>query len=229
MNVVELEGVEKSRRGAGMETTITFRLDSLQVAEGARLALVGPSGCGKSTLLNLISGVSRADAGSILVAGERVDRLRGGEIDRFRGRSIGYVFQDFNLAAALTAMENVLLGLRFGRSVPRSRWRERAAASLERVGMTHRAGHRPNRLSVGERQRVAIARALVNRPQLILADEPTGSLDPVTGETVFELLLEACSEDSRTLLVVTHDASIAQRVDDRFDCSDLMHESGGVS
>lgn len=229
MSLVELTGIKKVFRAAltPHEPTVAFWLDQFRVAEGEHTALVGPSGCGKSTLLNLISGVVRPQAGCITVAGMRVDQLAPGQIDRFRGRTIGYVFQQFNLVDALTALENVLLGLRLGRAVPRIQWSARARELLDRVGLGHRRNYRPGQLSIGEQQRVAIARALANHPAILLADEPTGSLDPTAAAQIFQLLLDSCRDGAHTLIVVTHDPAIANRVPHQFDCSHLVHESDG--
>jgi putative ABC transport system ATP-binding protein len=230
MNIIQLTDIHKIFRNelTPHEPTVSLRLAELIVREGEHLALTGPSGCGKSTLLNLIAGISRPDRGSITVAGERVDRMTGPQVDRFRGRSIGYIFQQFNLIPALTALENVLLGLRFGRAAPRIQWRYRAREMLDKVGLGHRRNYLPARLSIGEQQRVAIARALVNHPPIVLADEPTGSLDPSSASQMFELLLTICAEETHTLLVVTHDRMIANRLERAFDCTDLIHESDSL-
>lgn len=227
MTIVELAKIKKVYRNSlsTQAPTMAFLLDEFCIAEGEHLALTGPSGCGKSTLLNLISGMLRPDSGTITVAGERVDQMGTGRLDHFRGRHIGYIFQDFNLVPALSALENVMLGLRFGRTVPRIQWYARAREMLDRVSLGHQRNSRPNQLSMGERQRVAIARALVNQPPIVLADEPTGSLDPATGSQVFQVLLEVCREGTHTLLVVTHDETIASRLSRRFDCAHLIHES----
>ena len=229
MSFVELRNVRKVFRNrlTPHGPTVALRLEELRVEEGEKVALTGPSGCGKSTLLNLISGISRPSEGVVSVAGERIDRLTSGRLDRFRGKNIGYVFQEFNLVGALSALDNVMLGLRFGRSIPRIQWPYRAREMLDRVGLGHRRKSRPDQLSIGEQQRVAIARAVVNHPPLVLADEPTGSLDPSTGSQVFELLLDVCSEGTHALLVVTHDRGIANRLPRTFDCVDLIHESDG--
>lgn len=227
MSMIELENVKKVLRNVVTpeEPTIAFRLERFTVSEGSQMALVGPSGCGKSTLLNLVSGVLRPDEGAIIVAGQRIDRMPMGQVDRFRGRTVGYIYQDFNLIEALTAIENVMVGLRFARALPRAQWLVRAREMLDRVGLGHRRQSRPAELSVGERQRVAIARALVNHPPLILADEPTANLDPRTARQVFLLLQELCHEGTHTLVVVTHDVAIADRLPERFDCTQLIRES----
>ena len=208
------------------DETVVFELPELIVAPGERLALTGPSGCGKSTLLHLVSGLLRPDTGSVRVLGEDPFALSQPDLDRFRGTHLGFIFQTFQLLGAFSALENVRIGLRFGRGLPKPEQRDRAAALLERVGLGKRLGVRPDRLSVGERQRVAIARALSNRPKIILADEPTGALDPATGDAVFDLLSEVCEEEGCALLFVTHDLGLAGRLPRQFDCRDLVaHET----
>lgn len=186
-----------------------FRLPSLEVAAGEKVALVGPSGCGKTTLLHVIAGLARPRHGEVTVAGQRVDLLRGGARDAFRGRVMGYVFQDYPLLSALTAWENVLVGLRFGRAVPAREHRKRATEVLTWVGLERQQRQLPASMSAGERQRVAVARALANRPPLLLADEPTGNLDPTTARQILELLTRLGDEGGHTLLMVTHDPAQA--------------------
>lgn len=188
------------------------------------MSLWGPSGCGKSTLLNLISGLLRPDTGKIVVDGEAIEDMDEGALDAFRGAKIGFVFQTFNLLGPFTALQNVLLGMRFSDTVPSKEWKPRAIQLLERVGLGHRLHAKPNTLSVGEQQRVAIARALANRQRLIVADEPTGSLDPKNADAVMALLLELCEEEKVTMLMVTHDRILAERLPSVFDCSTLVRE-----
>lgn len=211
---------------------VVFALDALRVEAGEHVALVGPSGCGKSTLLNLIAGLVLPDAGRVAVAGAEWGRLSPAARDHHRGSRIGFVFQSFNLLDPFSAVENVEMALRFGRAVPRGAHRGRAVELLRRVGLGHRLDARPGRLSVGERQRVAIARALANRPPVLLADEPTGALDPPTASSVFDLLVEVARESGAALLMVTHDAELAARLPRRFECRGLVrHEAtvGGSS
>lgn len=219
----------QTRLGLAGGAIVEFRLPGFSVAAGEQIALTGPSGCGKSTLLHLVSGLLKPDTGSVNVLGQDLASLPPRRIDAFRGANIGFVHQTFHLLNPFTAIENVLIGIRFGRSLPRSERRERAQDALERVGLKERINTSVNRLSVGERQRVAIARAIANRPRLMLADEPTGSLDPATAESVFELIQGICAEENMTMLFVTHDLSLADRFEKRFDCSDLIHhrETGG--
>ena len=188
------------------------------------MALWGPSGCGKSTMLNLITGLLRPDSGTVQIDGEEIQALKEAQLDAFRAERFGFVFQTFNLLAPFSALHNVVLGMRFADVVPQAEWKDRAGAMLGRVGLSHRTGSKPNTMSVGERQRVAIARALVNRPKLIVADEPTGSLDPKTSDAVMDLLLELCSEEKVTLLLVTHERAIAERVSEIHDCTGLVKE-----
>ncbi len=217
--MVVMQGVVR-RLGPGVE----FRCDEFHAPEGAQLALWGPSGCGKSTMLNLLSGLLRPHEGVIRVNGQEIQEFTESGLDEFRGRLFGFVFQTFNLLAPFSAVKNVMLGMRFADVLPGNEWRPRAEEMLKRVGLGHRLHSKPSTMSVGERQRVAIARALVNRPKLIVADEPTGSLDPKTAEGVMALLLELCSEEKVTLLLVTHDRGIADRLPATFDCTGLVKE-----
>ena len=183
----------------------------LVVEEGETVSVMGPSGCGKSTLLHLLGGLERSDAGEVLLAGARVDGCSETEWAILRRRSIGFVFQAFNLVDELTAVENVELpALLLGAS--RKEARGRAIRLLERLRVAERAGHLPDRLSGGERQRVAVARALINEPLLVLADEPTGNLDSRATGDILGLFAEL--RDARqTLLLVTHDARVASIAD----------------
>jgi putative ABC transport system ATP-binding protein len=218
--MVTLKNVTR-RLGPG----VVFQCPAFHAEPGARMALWGPSGCGKSTLLNLISGLLRPHAGEIVVDGVDITKLSEAQLDEFRGERFGFIFQTFNLLAPFTAIQNVMIGMRFADVVPAREWRDRAAAMLKRVGLEHRLNARPGTLSVGERQRVAIARALVNRPRVIAADEPTGSLDPKSAAAVMDLLLELCEEEKVTLLLVTHDRAIADRLPAMFSCYDLVKEA----
>ncbi|MCK5861314.1 MAG: ABC transporter ATP-binding protein [Candidatus Hydrogenedentes bacterium] len=217
--MVLLEHV-KRRLGPG----VTFYCDHFHAAPGARVALWGPSGCGKSTLLNLTTGLLRADEGIIRVDGQEIQDYSESKQDAFRGERLGFVFQTFNLLAPFTAFQNVIVGMRFADVIPSKEWKDRAHTMLEKVGLSHRLNSKPGILSVGERQRVAIARALVNKPKLIVADEPTGSLDPKTADSVMSLLLALCEEQGTTLLLVTHDRGIAERLPKIFDCTDMVKE-----
>ena len=213
------------RLGYSGADAVEFHLKSFRVESGEQVALTGPSGCGKSTLLNLVAGLRRPDAGSISVQGTELGRLPPAKLDTFRGRTLGFVFQSFNLLDSFTALENVMIGMRFGRANPRAERHARAAALLERVGLQRRLHSRPARLSVGERQRVAIARAIANRPALLLADEPTGALDPATAADVFNLVRDMCRAEKCALLLVTHDLDLAAKLPRQVDCRDLVKHS----
>ena len=177
---------------------------NLQVAAGERVALTGPSGSGKSTLLNCLCGIEPIDSGRITIAQQPLQRESPDQLDRLRREQIGYVFQSFHLLPTLSAIENIELPGQLI-DMPKLERIERAQQLLESVGLAHRADHRPDSLSGGERQRVALARAVMHRPRLILADEPTGSLDSVNGAKVLDLL-EALSDAHRiAVLLVTHD------------------------
>ncbi|MDI9832157.1 ABC transporter ATP-binding protein [Streptomyces sp. KAU_LT] len=180
---------------------------SLSVRAGEALAVLGPSGSGKSTLLNLIAGLDRPSGGSVTVDGLRVDRLGEAASARYRRTRIGMVFQFFNLLDDLTVADNVLLPAQLA-GVPRAEARRRAAELLAHLGVERHADAHPGRLSGGERQRVAVARALMNRPPLLLADEPTGALDTASGDDVRELLA-ALNADGQTIVLVTHDLGLA--------------------
>lgn len=217
--MVVLENVHR-RLGPGVE----FFCDAFRAPSEVHMALWGPSGCGKSTMLNLISGLLRPDSGVVRVDGVEIQSLKPGQLDRFRGERFGFIFQSFNLLGPFTALQNVMLGMRFSDTRPPSEWRANAIHLLERVGLAHRMHSRPATLSIGERQRVAIARALANKQKIIAADEPTGSLDPKTAKAVMDLLLELCHEHKLTLLLVTHDSAIAGRLPEQFDCTNLIRE-----
>jgi putative ABC transport system ATP-binding protein len=214
--------LENCRRklGPGVE----FFCEEFHVPPGAHVALWGPSGCGKSTMLNLISGLLTPDEGIIRVDGQEIQNYGDGKMDQFRGQNFGFIFQTFNLLKPFTALQNVMLGMQFSDTRPQKEWKPRAVELLGRVGLSHRLHSKPTTMSVGEQQRVAIARALANKQKIVVADEPTGSLDPKTASAVMDLLLEMCREEAVTMLMVTHDRSIADSLESRFDCSGLVRE-----
>ena len=187
---------------------------SLSVPNNEFLALLGSSGSGKSTLLNLIAGLDRPTSGSIFAHGQNIASLSSLELARYRCNTIGMIFQSFNLLPRMTLEENIELPLRLA-EVDRAERPARVREALERVRLTHRLGHRPTELSGGEQQRVAIARALVNRPKILLADEPTGNLDSATGEAILTLLRELRSQLGMTIVMVTHERPLAEQFADR--------------
>ncbi len=184
----------------------------LTVRPGEFCCLMGASGSGKSTLLHLIGGLDRATAGEITVAGQRLSALDENDLATYRRSRIGFVFQSFNLVSTMTASQNVEFPMLFARVTPPER-RRRAQRLLQAVGLGERLGHKPTELSGGEQQRVALARALVNRPGILLADEPTGNLDSRTGSEIMDIMLQARREAGVTILMVTHDPAAARYAD----------------
>ena len=191
---------------------------SLRVDAGELVAIVGPSGSGKSTLLHIMGSLERPTRGVVRVAGEDTSTMSDKQLSGLRARRLGFVFQQFFLLDGMSVLDNVANGLlyRGGRQTERRRL---AAAAIERVGLTHRTGHRPNQLSGGEQQRTAIARALAGRAALVMADEPTGNLDSVTGAAILELLREL-HEEGTTIVVITHDQDVAAAMDRRIEIRD---------
>ena len=183
---------------------------SLEVRAGEFVALLGSSGSGKSSVLNLIAGLDRPTSGSVIVQDRDLAKLSREELAKYRLRVVGMVFQSFNLIASMTLAENVELPLRFA-EVDRSRRQSLCREALERVGLRARINHRPSELSGGEQQRAALARALINRPQLLLADEPTGNLDSHTGTEIMDMVREFNRELGMTVVMVTHERALAER------------------
>ncbi len=199
---ITVRGLQKSF-AMGHETVHALAGTDLTVEPHTFSAVVGPSGSGKSTLLYLLGGLDRPTAGTIIVNGQAIDQLDENELARYRRRTVGFIFQSFNLIASMTALENVAFPMRFTRTRRGDRL-ERARELLRQVGLGDRIYHRPTELSGGQQQRVAIARALVNDPQLILADEPTGNLDTTSGAAIIKVLADLHAQ-GRTVLMVTHD------------------------
>lgn len=208
---IQLQGVTKVY-GRGESAVVALRDINLTIAPGEYVAITGPSGSGKSTLMHLLGCLDRPTSGKILIEGQDVTRLSEARLAALRNRRIGFVFQSFHLMPRETVLRNVEWPLIYA-GVPPSRRRERALEVLTQVGMAHRVRHRPQELSGGERQRVAIARALVNRPGLVLLDEPTGNLDHHTAQGIQELMRELSSASDTAFLVVTHDPELARQMD----------------
>jgi putative ABC transport system ATP-binding protein len=206
---IELRDVNLSL-GRGAARVHILKDVTLAIRQGDAVGLVGPSGSGKSTLLMTLAGLERPDSGSIRVAGQDLGALDEDGLARFRGRTIGIVFQSFHLVPTMTALENVAIPLELAGA--RDAF-ERAAAELDAVGLTQRLSHYPAQLSGGEQQRVALARALAPNPRILVADEPTGNLDESTGASIVELMFRLKTERGATLVLVTHDMALATRCD----------------
>jgi ABC-type lipoprotein export system ATPase subunit len=206
------------RYGGGSQTPWVIDLPSLHVERGGQMLLTAPSGRGKSTLLYLIAGLMEPGAGSIIVDGQNIHALRGEKRDLFRGRRIGMIFQTFNLLHGFTALENVMAALMFS-NVPQREHKQRAAALLDELGI-ERAGARAEELSVGQQQRVAVARAVACEPALVLADEPTASLDPGNAQQAMDLIQRTCAAHNAALLCTSHDPALEQRFERRAAMND---------
>lgn len=209
VKAIELDDVELSL-GRGAARVHILKGISLQVDRGEAVGLVGPSGSGKSTLLMTLAGLERPDSGSIRIDGEDLGPLDEDGLARFRGRRIGIVFQSFHLLPTMTALENVAIPLELA-GLPDAQ--DRARRELEAVGLGHRLSHFPAQLSGGEQQRVAVARALAPDPAILVADEPTGNLDETTGRQIMDLVFGMKRERGTTLVLVTHDSTLARRCD----------------
>ncbi len=207
MALVELKNVCRSFR-KGEETITPLDDVTLEIHEGDFVSLMGPSGTGKSTLLNLVAGIDRPDSGSITVAGTEITNLSRGQLADWRAANLGYIFQTHNLIPVLTAYENVELPTLLLKQTAAQR-RQRVDLALKAVGLSDRADHYPRQLSGGQEQRVGIARAIVANPRVVVADEPTGSLDATTSEQIQELLQRLNRELGMTVLMVTHDRDVA--------------------
>lgn len=206
--LLQLRDVTKSFSQPDGTALPILDIPDFAVDAGEQVVLVGRSGCGKTTLLHVIAGISRPTTGRVKIDGWDIALMAESEVDQFRAERIGYVYQTFNLLPSFSALENVLLGMTFGRLRAD---RERAKTLLKRVGLEHRLTHKPPMLSVGEQQRVAVARALANRPQLILADEPTANVDVGNQQQVIDLLRGTCQEEKVALILVTHAPEVAEQ------------------
>jgi ABC-type lipoprotein export system ATPase subunit len=209
MPVLEISNLKKSYIAPDGARSLVIDVPRFALNAGEQIALAGASGSGKTTLLHLIAGILDPDSGRVVVAGEEMTSLSEAGRDRLRARTIGYVFQTFNLLQGYTALENVTLGQMFGGGADS----RRAHELLARVGLSDRLNYRPRQLSVGQQQRVAVARALANRPKLVLADEPTGNLDRRHARAALGLIREVCGENRAALLVVSHDQDALSQFD----------------
>jgi lipoprotein-releasing system ATP-binding protein len=211
MALIDIRGLKKSYTGRGKTVDVIRGVD-LAIETGETIAIVGASGVGKSTLLNIIGTLDRPTSGTVEFSGERVFEYDDKRLAEFRNRTIGFVFQFHHLLPEFTALENVVLPARIG-GADRLEAEERATELLREVGLGERLDHKPGELSGGEQQRAAIVRALVQEPRVVLADEPTGNLDTRTGDEVFELMMELHTRRGTTLVVVTHNMALAEKMD----------------
>ena len=224
MPVLSVTDLKKSYISPDGETTPVIDIASFQMDVGEHVALEGESGSGKTTFLHCISGIVKADAGEVIVAGDTITAMSEAARDRARALHLGYVFQTFNLLDGYTALENVLLGMMFGPGSDRAK----AESLLERVGLHDRMNYKPRQLSVGQQQRVAVARALANGPRLVLADEPTGNLDRARAGEALALIRDVCTEQNAALLLVSHNPTVLEAFDRREKLSDLNRAGIGT-
>lgn len=215
--MLKISNLRKKFRNADGEVTEVINIPDFSLRENYRLAISGKSGSGKSTFLNLVSGIISADGGEINFNEIKITSLSESKRDIFRSQNIGYIFQTFNLLQAFTSIENVMLGMMFaGKSD-----RKNAEALLNKVGLGNKTNHKPSELSIGEQQRVAIARAVANSPKLILADEPTANLDAKNGGIAIDLIKNICEENKISLMLVSHEADIINRFENKINFEDI--------
>jgi len=219
-----LTEIRKSYREPGGGVLPVLNIDSFELPQGTQAALLGQSGGGKTTLLNVIAGITGPDSGKVVIDNVDITRLIEPARDRFRAERIGIVFQTFHLLPAFSALENVLLGMAFSGRADRAHARK----LLEQVGLGKRMHHRPSQLSVGEQQRVSVARALANRPRLMLADEPTASVDVANQDKILQLLRDACQEHNVSLLLVTHSTDVSSRFERVEQLSNFNRPAGSA-
>jgi putative ABC transport system ATP-binding protein len=227
--ILELKDICKSYGSDDMKVPVLKNV-SLSVEKGDYIAIMGPSGSGKSTTMNIIGCLDRFDSGTYLLDGEDVSKMNDDALSDVRLNKIGFVFQTFNLLPGETALENVALPLIYA-GVPKAEREERARQGLEAVGLADRTSFRPSQLSGGQKQRVAIARAMINHPRILLADEPTGALDQASGKQVMKLFRQLNKEQGVTIVMITHDASVAANADQTLHIIDgeiIENRKGGA-
>jgi putative ABC transport system ATP-binding protein len=207
--MISLQNIEKVYRTTNIETLALNNI-SLDISRGEFLSIMGPSGCGKSTLLNIMGLLDAPSKGHIKIADQTTDKLNDKQLAKFRNQKLGFIFQSYHLINDLQVIDNVELPLLYRDSTAKER-RQLASEALEKVGLSNRMKHFPNQLSGGQRQRVAIARAIVGRPEIILADEPTGNLDSAMGNEIMDILINLNKNDGTTIVMVTHDEHMAQK------------------
>jgi putative ABC transport system ATP-binding protein len=207
--MIRLQNIEKVYRTSTVET-LALNSISLDVAKGEFLSIMGPSGCGKSTLLNIMGLLDAPSKGDIKIDDQKTDHLSDKQLAAFRNKKLGFIFQSYHLINDLQVLDNVELPLLYRDSTAKER-KMLATEALEKVGLANRVKHFPNQLSGGQKQRVAIARAIVGRPEIILADEPTGNLDSAMGNEILDILLQLNQRDGTTIVMVTHDENMAHK------------------
>lgn len=223
--MIELKNITKTYELGGEKINALDNV-SLVIEKGDFIAIVGPSGSGKSTLANIIGGLDNADSGEVLVDGKNIAKVGDEELSQYRNKKIGFIFQSFNLQPMYTALENVMIPLIFA-NMPNEARKKRAMDCLLAVGLEDRINHHPNQLSGGQRQRVCIARALANNPEVIIADEPTGNLDSKRGAEVVQLLQDLNQQAGITLIIITHDMSVAKQAKKIITIKDGQISEGG--
>jgi len=221
MSLLEIRELRKTYRAPDGSVQTVLDIPAFELDEGQQVGLAGRSGSGKTTLLNIIAGILTPDSGQVTLDGSSLDRLPESARDRLRARTVGYVFQTFNLLLGYTALENVVLGMTFGRGPNRGLARD----LLVRLGLEDRLNYRPSQLSVGQQQRVAVARALAGTPKLVLADEPTGNLDPGHSAEALDTMRKMCAEQHAALLLVSHDQSVLDQFDTVYDLAEINRAS----
>lgn len=226
--ILTVQGITKTYPDAGSGTITVLSGISLSLGQGESAAIVGPSGCGKTTLLNVIGTLDTATAGTVTIAGKDITTLNEKQRAHARAKQIGFVFQEHHLLPQCTALENALIPT-LAKDIDRQGTQQRATELLQRVGLADRMHHRPDALSGGQRQRVAIVRALINRPALLLVDEPTGALDSNAADQIMDLLIELNQAEQTAMLMVTHAKTLADRLDQtlRLELGHLQTEADG--